>query len=201
MAIRTHGRKKENLLLAALGCLALLGCGFHSSSPTKPQAESRDGGEGDGVTVVVDGDARDFSSATIRLCSEGLPRELMVIVTTTGPDCPEQFVQGPADSMRSRGKLCDELTLHVREFELGVAVAARGRSAPLAAYSRYEPPTRYLSTGDSGPGPTSGSITIREFRQLPGGEYRIGFAVCLTGEAEVSASGVTSVVPELCSAA
>lgn len=185
--------------LAALGGLALLGC--VSPTPPAPHAAGRTPGGEEGITVIVAGEHRDFASATVRLCSEGLPAELRVEVTAGGPRCPERLVEGPAGTPVSRGRLCDELLVQVRGFQRGVPVEARGSSAALVAYSRYEEPTLKLTTGDAGPRGTTGSITIEELAETAADELRLRFSISLTGEAEVDASAAVSVAPAPCAAA
>lgn len=184
----------ENLCATAFVCLAILGCGSSSSPDTVAVVAT----DHEGFEVVVGGESSDFSLATIRLCSEGFPEALRLMLTVTGPECPELSAQGPAGGTVSRGRVCEELFVQVRGFELGSAIPAQGSSAALVAYSRYEAPALYLSSGDGGSGSATGSITVRELRRMPDGRYRVGLDVALGGDADLKAAGVATARPTFC---
>jgi len=154
--------------------------------------------EGDRLTLAVVGEARDLPLETLRLCSEGLPHRVDLVITVTGAECPELLAQGPAGNALSRGRVCEELNVRVRDFELGVPAAARGSSSALVAYSRYQTPEVTLSTGDTGSGNATGSIVIEELHQTPDGRYRIRFTVSLPGDPGLSAAGATTIAPVFC---
>lgn len=192
-----HDCVKRSSLLGIVAGLLCLGCSGGSTPNDGLQAgASPDAVEG--IRVVVDGESRDFSSATLRLCSDGLPSELSLIATTTGESCPEIFSEGPAASPVSRGRLCEELLIRVQEVQPGESKAAAGQSHTQVVYTRHDAPAFTLFTGDSGTGNVAGSVTVSEFRQTPDGDYRIALKVSLSGEADLEVGATASLAPTYC---
>lgn len=154
-----------------------------------------------GISVKVDGEERDFESAIVRLCAEGLPQRLELLLTNESADCPERFTDGPAGLPRSLGSTCEELHLRVRDFEPGVARAASGSSAAVLSYWRYDEPPLHLSTGSGGETGSSGEITVHELGATAGDSYRVRVSLSIEGESRLEAAVALELEPSFCAAA